>query len=45
VITVYALKTPHLTLDAHSSGALVGFMLHANALATTHIIGHYGRPH
>lgn len=44
VITVYALKTPHLALDAQSSGALVGFMLHANVLATAQIVGRYGRP-
>ncbi len=44
VVTVYALKTPHLPLDPHSSGALVGFMLHANVLATAQMIGRYGRP-
>lgn len=44
VITVYALKTPHLALDANSSGALVGFMLHSNTLAAAQIVGHYGRP-
>lgn len=44
-ITVYALKVPHLDVDANSSGALVGFMLHFNTLATARITGHYGRPH
>lgn len=43
VITVYALKMAKLPLDAQSSGALVGFMLHANALATAQTMGRYGR--
>jgi Raf kinase inhibitor-like YbhB/YbcL family protein len=44
VITVYAVKEAHLPLDANASGALVGFTLHFNALATAHVTGRYGRP-
>jgi Raf kinase inhibitor-like YbhB/YbcL family protein len=44
VITVFALQTPHVALDANSSGALMGSMLHANTLATAQIVGRYGRP-
>lgn len=44
VITVYALKRPHLPADAHSSGAVVGPMLRDNVLAAARIIGYYGRP-
>ena len=44
VLTVYAVKVAHLPLDASSSGALVGFTLHFNALATAHVTGRYGRP-
>jgi Raf kinase inhibitor-like YbhB/YbcL family protein len=45
IVTVYALKVPKLALNAQSSGAMVGFMLHANALATARTMGRYGRPH
>ena len=45
VITVYAVKVATLPLDAHASGAAVGVMLDANALATTRITGRYGRTH
>lgn len=45
IITVYAVKVAHLPLDASSSGALVGFTLHFNTLATARITGRYGRPH
>lgn len=44
-ITVFAVKTPKLELDAQSSGALVGFTLHFNTLGTAQITGLYGRPH
>jgi Raf kinase inhibitor-like YbhB/YbcL family protein len=42
-ITVYALKVAKLSLDAGASGAMVGFNLRANALATAKIVGRYGR--
>ncbi|UBM42412.1 kinase inhibitor [Hafnia paralvei] len=41
--TVWALKTDKLPIDSQSSGALVGFMLNANALAHAEITPHYGR--
>jgi Raf kinase inhibitor-like YbhB/YbcL family protein len=44
VITVYALTTPHPPLGANASAASVGFVLHANTLASAQIVGHYGRP-
>jgi Raf kinase inhibitor-like YbhB/YbcL family protein len=44
-ITVYAVKVPKLEgLDANSSGAFVGYMLHFNTLAKGRIVGRYGRP-
>ncbi len=43
-LTVYALKVAHLPLDADASGAKVGAMLNADALATAQVTGHYGRP-
>lgn len=43
-ITVYAVKAPKLNLDAQSSGALVGFQLHFNTLATGQIVGLYAKP-
>ncbi|HET8996557.1 MAG TPA: YbhB/YbcL family Raf kinase inhibitor-like protein [Acetobacteraceae bacterium] len=45
VITVFAVKVAKLPLDAQSSGALVGFNLHFNTLAKTHMTAHYGRKH
>lgn len=45
IITVYAVKVAKLPLDAQSSGALVGFTLHFNTIASTHLTGHYGRKH
>lgn len=42
-ITVFALKTATLPLDAQASGAMVGFMLHFNSLATARVTGQYGR--
>jgi hypothetical protein len=43
VITVKALKVEKLGLDASASGALVGFMANANALAEATITATYGR--
>lgn len=43
-ITVYAVKVAKLPLDAHSSGGMVGFVLHFNTLATARLVGRYGRP-
>ncbi|MBK5142331.1 kinase inhibitor [Budviciaceae bacterium BWR-B9] len=40
---VWALKTESLPIDNDSSGALVGFMLNANKLATAEIVPVYGR--
>ncbi len=42
-ITVFAVKVKKLPLNAQSSGALVGFVLHFNTLATTKLTGLYGR--
>jgi len=44
VITVYAVKTAKLPLDASSSGDMVGFVLHFHSLATAELVGTYGRP-
>ncbi|WP_028536320.1 kinase inhibitor [Paludibacterium yongneupense] len=41
--TVWALKVDRLPLDENASGALVGFMLKANALATARLTATYGR--
>lgn len=41
--TVWALKVDKLPIDENSSGALVGFMLNANALAKTKLTATYGR--
>lgn len=41
--TVWALKVDKLPIDAQSSGALVGYMLNANALAKTTLTAFYGR--
>lgn len=41
--TVWALKTDKLDVNEQSSGALVGFMLRANALATAQLTALYGR--
>lgn len=38
---VWALKTESLPIDNHSSGALVGYMLTANKIATTEIVPVY----
>jgi Raf kinase inhibitor-like YbhB/YbcL family protein len=42
-VTVWALKVDQLPIDAQSSGALVGYMLNANALAKTTMTAMYGR--
>ena len=42
-VTVYALKTDKLELDANSSGALVGFYIHMNTLGKASITGMFGR--
>ncbi|UTH74368.1 kinase inhibitor [Chromobacterium sp. IIBBL 290-4] len=41
--TVWALKTDRLPVDANASGALVGYMLNANALAKATLTATYGR--
>ncbi|POZ60467.1 kinase inhibitor [Chromobacterium alticapitis] len=41
--TVWALKTDKLPLDADASGALVGYMLNANALGKASLTATYGR--
>ncbi len=38
---VWALKVDHLPIDSNASGALVGFMLNANKLATAEIVPVY----
>lgn len=43
VLTVYALKVAKLDLTATASGALVGFMVHANSLGKATITATYGR--
>ncbi|MBN2815191.1 MAG: YbhB/YbcL family Raf kinase inhibitor-like protein [Campylobacterales bacterium] len=43
VITVYALGTKKLDLDANASPALVGYMLNANTLAKASVIAYYAR--
>lgn len=43
IFTVYALKVDKLDLNADSSGALVGYMLNANALGKASFTGRYGR--
>jgi len=40
---VFALKVDKLDLGADSSGALVGYMLNANALGKASFTGRYGR--
>ena len=43
VFTVFALKVDNLEVPAHASAALIGYMLHANKLATARITARYGR--
>ena len=42
-LTVWALKTDSLPLDQHASGAMLGYMLNANALGKAQLTGLYGR--
>ena len=43
VMTVYAVRVPHLSLNAQSSGAMVESMLDSNTLAFAQTMGRYGR--
>ena len=43
IFTVYALKTEKLDVPADASAALVGFMIHANALGSAMLTAKYGR--
>ena len=43
LITIYALKTDNLGLDAKASPALVGFYLHNNTIAKSSIVTYYQR--
>ena len=43
-ITVFAVKVPTLPITAESSGAMVGFNLHFNALAKAQIVAMFGNP-
>ncbi|MEP7063607.1 MAG: YbhB/YbcL family Raf kinase inhibitor-like protein [Betaproteobacteria bacterium] len=43
VFTVHALKTAKLDADANASGALIGFMIHANELGKATFTARYGR--
>jgi len=43
IFTVYALKTDKLDLDPQASGAMVGFYLNANKLASASLTATYGR--
>ncbi|HKT31089.1 MAG TPA: YbhB/YbcL family Raf kinase inhibitor-like protein [Gammaproteobacteria bacterium] len=42
-VTVYALKTAKLQLNADASGAMVGYYLHFNTIAEAHLVGLFGR--
>lgn len=43
IFTVYALKVEKIGVPADSSAALIGFMIHANALAKANFTAMYGR--
>ncbi len=43
VFTVYALKTDKLDADSNASGALIGFMIHANTIGKATFTAKYGR--
>ena len=43
IITVYALKTPTLGLDANTNPAVVGYYLWSNTLAKASIVAYYER--
>ena len=42
-VTVYALKTDKIPLDAMAPGALVGFYIHMNTIGKASITGLFGR--
>lgn len=42
-VTVYALKTAKLPLNAEASGAMVGYYLHFNTIAEANLVGLFGR--
>lgn len=42
-VTVYALKTDKIPLDASAPGALVGFYIHMNTLGNASLTGLFGR--
>ena len=44
IITVYAVKVPHMDIDPQASGATVGFHLHFFTLAKATLVGRWGRP-
>jgi len=43
IFTVFAVKTEKLDVDANTSGAVVGFMLHFNTIAKASVTYRYGR--
>jgi Raf kinase inhibitor-like YbhB/YbcL family protein len=43
VFTLYALKVPKLDLDPQASGAMAGFMIHQNSLASATFTARYSR--
>ncbi len=43
IFTIFAVKTDKLNIDANTSGAVVGFMLHFNTLAKASVTYRYGR--
>lgn len=44
IFTVYALKTERIDVPADASPAMIGFMTHANQLASATFTAKYGRP-
>ena len=42
IFTVHALKVDQIDVDEHSSGALVGFLVHMNRLGSATLTTHYG---
>jgi Raf kinase inhibitor-like YbhB/YbcL family protein len=43
IFTVYALKTDKISVPDEASAAMIGFMIHANALTKATLTAHYGR--
>lgn len=43
IVTIFAVKTDKLSIDANTSGAVVGFNLHFNTLAKASVTYTYGR--